>query len=217
MLRPTVPRYAEFWRTAGLAAHLHSSCVSPPKAIVLREEGSLVRLSKSLVVISLIGGALTVRSAAQTVAPPVRYVAGDVLVKFKPGVSANARADAHRVLGATPLVEIPRTGVHRVRVPAGDESAAIARYRRNPNVLYAEPNFIRRISAPSAQAAGSEVVPGDYHFHEQWALHNTGQAFYCIPWISRRAVPIQRHARRRYRRARKRGRSPRAAATSRWP
>ena len=27
------------------------------------------------------------------------------------------------------------------------------------------------------------MVPGDYSFHEQWALDNTGQAFYCIPWI----------------------------------
>ena len=142
-----------------------------------------MRVSKALVAISLAVGALTVRSAAQTV-PPVPFVAGDVLVKFRPGVSANARADRHRVVGATPLVEIPRTGVHRVRVPAGDESAAIARYRRDPNVLYAEPNFIRRIHTPRAQVQGSEVVPGDYHFDEQWALDNTGQAFQCIPWIT---------------------------------
>ncbi len=142
-----------------------------------------MRFSKVLVAISLVVGALTVLSIAQTV-PPVPFVAGDVLVKFKPGVNANARADAHRVVGATPLVEILRTGVHRVRVPAGDESAAIARYVRNPNVLYAEPNFIRSIPTPSAHVPGSEVVPGDYHFDEQWALDNTGQAFYCIPWIT---------------------------------
>jgi subtilisin family serine protease/subtilase family serine protease len=150
---------------------------------VPQEEGSLVRISKALVAISLVVGALTVRSAAQTVTP-VPFAAGDVLVKFKPGVNANARADAHRALGATPLIEIPGTGVHRVRVPAGAESAAIARYLRNPNVLYAEPNFIRRIRTPAAQGGGSEVVPDDYHFDDQWALANTGQAFYCIPWIN---------------------------------
>ena len=66
---------------------------------------------------------------------------------------------------------------------AGDETAAIARYLRNPNVLYAEPNFIRSIGAPRAQIGGAEVVPGDYHFNEQWGLDNTGQAFYCISWI----------------------------------
>jgi len=142
-----------------------------------------VRVSKALVAISLVVGALTVRSAAQT-ATPVPFVAGDVVVKFKPGVNANARADAHRVVGATPLVEIPGTRVYRVRVAAGDESAAIARYRRNSNILYAEPNFIRSISTPGARVQSSEVVPSDYHFGDQWGLDNTGQAFYCIPWIA---------------------------------
>ena len=28
------------------------------------------------------------------------------------------------------------------------------------------------------------MVPSDYHFNEQWGLDNTGQAFYCIPWIA---------------------------------
>ena len=66
-----------------------------------------MRFSKALVAIGLVVGALTVRSAAQTV-PPVPFVAGDVLVTFKPGVNANAKADAHRVVRATPLAEIPR-------------------------------------------------------------------------------------------------------------
>ena len=26
-------------------------------------------------------------------------------------------------------------------------------------------------------------MPGDHFFDEQWALHNTGQEFYCFPWI----------------------------------
>ena len=56
-----------------------------------------------------------------------------------------------------------RTGVQLVGVAAGDESAAIARYQRNPNVLYAEPNFIRSIPVPLSHTPGSEVVPGDYY------------------------------------------------------
>ena len=27
-------------------------------------------------------------------------------------------------------------------------------------------------------------MPGDYYFREQWAFHNTGQLFYCYPWIA---------------------------------
>jgi thermitase len=150
---------------------------------VRQPEDSLVRLTKALVCIILVVGALTVRSSAQPPGPG-RFVAGDILVKFRPGANANERAEAHRAARAAPFVQIPRTGVQRVRVPQGDESAAIARYQRNPNVLYAERNFIRSIPRPSAHAGGSEVVPGDYYFDEQWALHNTGQVFYCIPWIS---------------------------------
>jgi subtilisin family serine protease len=68
----------------------------------------------------------------------------------------------------------------------GDETGAINRYRRNPNVLYAERNVIRTIPKlianrrTATHTPGSEIVPGDHFFNEQWALHNTGQLFYCI-------------------------------------
>jgi thermitase len=68
-------------------------------------------------------------------------------------------------------------------VTAGDEAGAIARYQRNPNVLYAERNFIRSVPEPLNHTPGTEVVPGDHMFKEQWALHNTGQQFYCFPWL----------------------------------
>jgi thermitase len=154
----------------------------PETEIVRQPEDSLVRLSKTLVVISLVMGAFTVRPSMQP-ASPDRFVAGDILVKFRPGANANERAEGHRAAGATQLVEIPRTGLQRVRVQVGNESAAIARYQRNPNVLYAERNIIRSIPMPSAHGGGSEVVPSDYYFDQQWALHNTGQGFNCIPWI----------------------------------
>lgn len=112
------------------------------------------------------------------------FIAGEILVTFRPGAAASAKADVHRQAGGTRLAEIARTGVQRVRVAAGDESAAMARYQRNPNVLYAEPNFVRRIPMPLAHTSGTEVVPGDFYFDEQWGLHNTGQQFYCIPWIT---------------------------------
>jgi subtilisin family serine protease len=139
-----------------------------------------VRLSKAFVAITFILGAFGVHSSAQ--APPRGpFVAGEILVKFTPGANADARAGAHKVAGGTLLAEVERTRVHRVRVREGDESAAIARYLQNPNVLYAEQNFIRSIPTPIAHGEGV-VVPGDYYFDEQWALDNTGQAFYCIPW-----------------------------------
>jgi len=68
-----------------------------------------------------------------------------------------------------------------VAVPPGDEQAAIARYRRNPNVVYAEPNYVRSIPEPAAHDGGA-VVPRDKYFGQQWGFHNTGQEFYCIAW-----------------------------------
>ena len=142
-----------------------------------------MRLSKVFVALSLVAVAFTVRSSAQPAATG-SFVAGEVLVKFRPGAAASALADAHRVAGATPRTEIARTRIQLVSVPAGDEAAVIARYRRNPNVLYAEPNFIRSLPRPASHSPGSEVVPTEFWFDEQWALHNTGQQFQCIPWIN---------------------------------
>jgi thermitase len=141
-----------------------------------------MRLSKALVTILLVLVAFDARPSAQTPRRG-RFIAGEILVKFRPGANASAKADAHRQGGGSRLNEITRTGVQRVAVPAGGESAAIARYRQNPNVLYSEPNFIRSVPSPNALAPAAPVVPGDHNFKEQWALHNTGQEFYCIPWI----------------------------------
>ena len=113
-------------------------------------------------------------------AGPARFVAGEIVVKFRPGAAAAAKADAHRIAGGRMVAEIARTNVQLVAVASGGETGAITRYQRNPNVLYAEPNFIRRFPSVSAHTPGTEIVPGDHYFGEQWALHNTGQEFYCI-------------------------------------
>ena len=127
-----------------------------------------VRVIKALVAIGLLVGVFFVRSSAQTARGPIRR-------RRNPGevqAGRQRRREGRRAQsgGRTPVAEIPRTGVQRVRVAPRSGTAAIARYRRNPNVLYAEPNFIRRIPMPVAHGAGSPVVPGDYHFDEQWAL-----------------------------------------------
>src|SRR6185436_1267711 len=140
------------------------------------------RVSVVVIAITLVIVALTVRSSAQTPGPR-RFVVGEVLVKFRPGVNANARAQAHRVARGVAAGEVERTRVQRVRVQAGEELDTIARYQRNPNVLLAEPNYVRSIPETLAHGDGTEVVPGDSYFHEQWALDNTGQEFYCISWL----------------------------------
>ena len=144
-----------------------------------------MRRSSFVVALVLLLSAFASASWAQS-SRATRFVDGQMLVKFKAGAAASAKADAHRRGGGTPLKEIARTGVQLVSVPAGTEASAIARYRSNPNVLFAEPNYIRSIPAGERTAAGTPaapVVPGDHDFAEQWGLHNTGQQFLCLPLI----------------------------------
>jgi thermitase len=138
-----------------------------------------MRLTHTIFAVSAILVTFAEHASAQS-AGTNRFVAGEILVKFRPGIAAAAKADTHRVAGGRMVAEIARTNVQRVAVPAGDEPAAITRYQRNPNVMYAEPNFIRRFPSVTAHTPGTDIVPGDHYFGEQWALHNTGQEFYCI-------------------------------------
>ena len=142
-----------------------------------------MRVSKALLMVSLALLALARPSLFAQAVGGAPSVAGQILVKFRPGTAASAKADAHRQAGGAMVAEIARTGVQLVAMPQGVEAAALARYRRNVNVLYAEPNFVRRIPEPISHTPDSEIVPGDHYFDEQWALHNTGQLFYCLPWI----------------------------------
>jgi subtilisin family serine protease len=138
-----------------------------------------VRAAKVLVAATaLIVVAVTAPFSAQSGRPAVP---GEIIVKFRPGAGANGRSAAHRNGRGTETAGIQRTRVERVRVAAGDEAAAIARYRRDPNVEYAERNYIRRLPVTLADG-GPRVIPQDFHFKEQWALQNTGQQFYCIPF-----------------------------------
>ena len=102
-----------------------------------------------------------------------------VLVKFRPGIAAAEIGRAHRVAGGRVLDEIPAIGVHVVKVPKGSVPDRVARYTRNPNVEYAEPDYYRVLvipdegNDPGPDAGG--IVAGREYFEEQWGLNNTGQ------------------------------------------
>ena len=133
----------------------------------------MVRLNKALLAVTLVA---LVFSTSRSSAQRPTFIGGEILVKFRPGAAASAKADAHRASGGSQAAEILRTGLQRVIVPAGDELAAIERYRRNPNVLSAEPNFIRTIES-------DPLIPADSQFGQTWGLHNTGQQFNCFDLV----------------------------------
>jgi Subtilase family/FG-GAP-like repeat len=95
-----------------------------------------------------------------------KYVPGEVLVRFRPGVPAATKAALHRRVGATVLrTSQAVTGLQRVRVQGTSVREAIHLYGQDPNVLYAEPNYV----------VHAFTTPNDPLFSSQWDLQNTGQ------------------------------------------
>jgi subtilisin family serine protease len=104
-----------------------------------------------------------VAQRATVVAPAVP---GSVLVKFRTGTSARAVAAANAPAHAAVRRSFARLGLQHVRTSLPVEQA-LKIYRSNPQVEYAEPDYLVR---------GDEAVfPDDDRFAEMWNLHNTGQ------------------------------------------
>jgi subtilisin family serine protease len=79
--------------------------------------------------------------------PELRYVAGELLVQFKPGQAVQARDAALRVLGARSVERLRATAkdgeLHRVQLPQGLAlNDAIQRLRAHAAVKLAEPNWL---------------------------------------------------------------------------
>jgi subtilisin family serine protease len=91
---------------------------------------------------------------------------GEILVKFRAHmdgrkVSVFALSRKSNVLEK---LDIPE--VYRLKVPEGSSmEQMIEDYNSNPDVEYAEPNYIRH----------AFIIPDDARFNEQWGLENTGQ------------------------------------------
>ena len=104
------------------------------------------------------------------------FVPGEILVRFRPGAaSPKGRAQMPlqvrdqgleiplqvEALGETEIVE----GLRLARVAPENTLRAIEALKSRPDVLYAEPNYVRRKSG----------VPNDTQYAQQWSLKNNGQ------------------------------------------
>ncbi len=86
-----------------------------------------------------------------------------VLVRFRPDLDLTSRDDVHNLVGISAVDTefddlVP--GLVRVVVPAGAEQDAIHRYLDDPDVLYAEPEYI---PTPTA-------IPNDPEWDELWGM-----------------------------------------------
>jgi serine protease len=100
-------------------------------------------------------------------APRQTHKPDEILVRLKPGVAGARAAAVHAKHAARVMREfrVP-SSLQLVKVPQGTLlEDAVAAYRSDPDVLYAEPNYVYELDA----------LPSDPRFGELWGLHNTGQ------------------------------------------
>jgi len=140
----------------------------------------LILLATALAVLTAAASSLTWPEPAIALpeqAPAAAQAKDDerhILVRFRPGSAASERAAVHRRSGGRPENVLRPERVEVVRLAQADSvEAALARYRRNPNVEFAEPN----------RAVSVAATPDDPHFpgngslsgQDLWGLQNIGQ------------------------------------------
>jgi RHS repeat-associated protein len=99
---------------------------------------------------------------------PVRYREGEVLVRFREGVSEKEKETIVAAHGGRKKKQLKGdSDFEKLELAAGrDAKTAVLQLLLNPHVQFAEPNFL---------IAKEDVNANDPQFSEQWALQNSGQ------------------------------------------
>ena len=96
----------------------------------------------------------------------IDYVPGELLVKYKPQVRTATSSFYKNNWNISTIRTFKSTGCQHVKLPQGmTVEQAMDMYRNDPDVEYAEPNYIYHAT----------LTPNDTSFNELWGLHNTGQ------------------------------------------
>ena len=94
------------------------------------------------------------------------YKEGELVVKFKPGVSKEIRDRIHVRHGSEKIKDFRSLNIHHIKLKKHmSTEEAIALYQAEPHVQYAEPNYLVTI----------QTIPNDSYFNYLWSLYNTGQ------------------------------------------
>ncbi len=103
------------------------------------------------------------------------FVENEIIVRYRPGVSESSVIHSFSARGESRFGGIPKRNLHFVRLPKGTGvKESLEKYRKDPEVLYAEPNY--KVHA-LAQKFPNETTLSPSNWDEQWGLHNTGQTF----------------------------------------
>lgn len=95
------------------------------------------------------------------------FVPGEILVKFKPTTSGIMKDATVAAYGGRTLSTLGyRNAWSQIKLaPGQDVQSAVGAYLTDPNVEYAQPNYIYHALA----------LPNDPSYGQQWAFNNTGQ------------------------------------------
>jgi len=97
-------------------------------------------------------------------------VAHEALVKFRAEATPRARSAMARQYGIRQMRALGRAGAMHIRSESLSAANLVERLSAEPDVLYAEPNYIVRVAdGPTA------TPPNDPSFAAEWGLQNTGQ------------------------------------------
>jgi subtilisin family serine protease len=98
------------------------------------------------------------------------FVAGEVIVKLKPGITSAEARSLRSDLGASVIETTETLGIQRWSMEDMSVQDAITTYSNNPEfadiIEYIEPNFI---------ATTTQTTPNDPRYDELYGLNNTGQ------------------------------------------
>ena len=95
------------------------------------------------------------------------YVPGEVLVKYKANASSEEIGLLHTSMGTVSKRNFKKINIQQMKIPDYmSVEEAVNYYEQDPNVEYAEPNYIVHATA---------LPPGDPSYTSLWGLNNTGQ------------------------------------------
>ncbi len=95
------------------------------------------------------------------------YVPGEILVKFKDSATKVSIQGLHAYTRSKQKKVFKKFKIHHIKLPEGTSvEKALQLYQQDPDVEYAEPNYIVSIAA----------TPDDTNFANLWGLHNASDA-----------------------------------------
>jgi len=121
-----------------------------------------------------------------------KYIKDRVIVRFKSqknavsSISQEKIRSAHAEVGAKIAKDLSvgsLTGLQLVQLPNGTDVESVVKiYESNPDVLYAEPDYVLSILPDQTGSSITNVhsitelsIPNDPFFSEQWSFNNSGQ------------------------------------------